>query len=444
MTAEIVIMNKSAVALAADSAVTVRDANSRGKIFNTANKVFSLSKYAPVGIMVSGGASVMGVPWEIIVKTFRDELKTDKFDTINDYCDRFFNFVDQFPFEADAEKQHIGQIAYSIFNDICKRMDSWVTQELSEKDTVTELEILVYLQSQIEEVSSLFSQNSDRMGILDGDTLNQLHDRYRDELDSIIKMFFEKHALSKENHDQLRRIAVHASHVGPQSSGIVIAGFGEKEYYPRCRSFYVGGVVAKHTIRSEDMNRQYKVGAGASAAILPFAQRNEVNTFIEGVSPVLSRVVTETFREIFGEHGELPQKLCDEIASKLGLQQDTHDDLQSSLGRICQGAYETAVSKFYEESQKNHLNPILETTAVLNKDELARMAETLINLESFRKQVVLDEETVGGPIDVAVITKGDGLIWIKRKHYFQPELNHHFFRNYFRNYPHTTFEGDEQ
>jgi len=42
------------------------------------------------------------------------------------------------------------------------------------------------------------------------------------------------------------------------------------------------------------------------------------------------------------------------------------------------------------------------------------------------------EETVGGPIDVAVISKGDGFVWIKRKHYFRPELNHCFFRNYFR------------
>jgi hypothetical protein len=44
----------------------------------------------------------------------------------------------------------------------------------------------------------------------------------------------------------------------------------------------------------------------------------------------------------------------------------------------------------------------------------------------------MDPETVGGPIDVAVISKGDGFVWIKRKHYFVPELNHHFFANYFK------------
>jgi hypothetical protein len=47
MTAEIAIV---AVALAADSAVTLRDPNN-SKICNTANKLFMLSKFEPVGIM---------------------------------------------------------------------------------------------------------------------------------------------------------------------------------------------------------------------------------------------------------------------------------------------------------------------------------------------------------------------------------------------------------
>ena len=59
------------------------------------------------------------------------------------------------------------------------------------------------------------------------------------------------------------------------------------------------------------------------------------------------------------------------------------------------------------------------------------MAESLVNLTCLRKKISMDDETVGGPIDVAVISKGDGLIWIKRKHYFQLDYNKHFFTNYF-------------
>ena len=73
MTAEIVIMNTQGIALAADSAVTVQN-HRRQKIFSSANKIFSLSKYHPVGIMVYGNASFMGVPWETVIKLFRSTL----------------------------------------------------------------------------------------------------------------------------------------------------------------------------------------------------------------------------------------------------------------------------------------------------------------------------------------------------------------------------------
>ena len=70
MTAEVAILNKTAVALAADSAITF----SGNKIFNTGNKLFTLSKYQPIGIMIYGNAEFMGVPWETIIKFFREHL----------------------------------------------------------------------------------------------------------------------------------------------------------------------------------------------------------------------------------------------------------------------------------------------------------------------------------------------------------------------------------
>ena len=38
----------------------------------------------------------------------------------------------------------------------------------------------------------------------------------------------------------------------------------------------------------------------------------------------------------------------------------------------------------------------------------------------------MDIESVGGAIDVAVISKKDGFVCIKRKHYFDMAYNHHF------------------
>jgi hypothetical protein len=41
-------------------------------------------------------------------------------------------------------------------------------------------------------------------------------------------------------------------------------------------------------------------------------------------------------------------------------------------------------------------------------------------------------ETVGGPVDVAIISKYDGFIWIKRKHYFDKKQNPFFRQKYFK------------
>ena len=65
--------------------------------------------------------------------------------------------------------------------------------------------------------------------------------------------------------------------------------------------------------------------------------------------------------------------------------------------------------------------------------EQVTVARSLVNLNSFKKRMSMSLETVGGAVDVAVISKGDGFIWIDRKHYFDPALNPHFVHNRFPN-----------
>jgi hypothetical protein len=54
------------------------------------------------------------------------------------------------------------------------------------------------------------------------------------------------------------------------------------------------------------------------------------------------------------------------------------------------------------------------------------MAESLVNLTSFKLRISMKAPSVAGPIDVAVISKKDGFVWIKRKHYFPKDLNPQF------------------
>jgi len=117
MTAEIAIMNKEAIALAADSAVTLSSPDGQ-KIFTSANKLFALSKYHPVGIMIYGKASLMDIPWETIIKIFRKKLNKNSFNSLLEYADSFIEFVNKKNplFPIDEQKKYFSQILFSYFS----------------------------------------------------------------------------------------------------------------------------------------------------------------------------------------------------------------------------------------------------------------------------------------------------------------------------------------
>ncbi len=50
--------------------------------YNTADKMFMLSKYAPVGILIYNSASIMGIQLEIIIKQYRRKLGEKDFSNI--------------------------------------------------------------------------------------------------------------------------------------------------------------------------------------------------------------------------------------------------------------------------------------------------------------------------------------------------------------------------
>ncbi|MCU0073307.1 hypothetical protein N8H71_17065 [Pseudomonas koreensis] len=98
MTAEIAIMSRTAVVLAADSATTVtswKDGQQEKRYFKGANKLFELSRVGPVGLMIYGSADLHGVPWELPIKAYRESLGHDQYDKLETYPQRFFEFVEK-------------------------------------------------------------------------------------------------------------------------------------------------------------------------------------------------------------------------------------------------------------------------------------------------------------------------------------------------------------
>jgi hypothetical protein len=52
---------------------------------------------------------------------------------------------------------------------------------------------------------------------------------------------------------------------------------------------------------------------------------------------------------------------------------------------------------------------------IAGRDELAETARDLVTLNIFKKRIMAQKETVGGAVDVAVISREGGFHWTSRK-----------------------------
>lgn len=408
--------------MAADSAVTIAGK----KVYNSANKLFMLSKYHPVGIMVYGNAEFMGFPWEVLIKLYREELGKKEFDTIANYAEHFFDFLSTSEHIGQQdEAAYVTQTAFPIYAETIKRIRNSIERLIQKNGTASDKDTQSIIST---EVSKMFDEISQREYYFEQTTKTEarLAKIFASALSSKILSVFDKLPISSALQTKLVKIGVMAitRKIFDHASGVVFSGFGKTEIFPSMLSCEINCRANKKLIRSRADNAgiSLSIANGSTAVIKPFAQGEMVHAFMEGIDPYLNRLSSKYLETVFRE---FPQK----ILEQLNLAND--DTLKQGLLKAGQDVFENYQRALKDYQRINHVDPVLNAVASLPKDELAAMAESLINLTSFKRKVTIETETVGGAIDVAVISKGDGFIWIKRKHYFPPQLNHHFTANYF-------------
>lgn len=73
------------------------------------------------------------------------------------------------------------------------------------------------------------------------------------------------------------------------------------------------------------------------------------------------------------------------------------------------------VESFESTSTKEWVDPFVSTLVNLPIVSLAKTAESLVELQILRQSTQAVQDTVGGAIDVAVVTRDLGIQWFKHK-----------------------------
>lgn len=425
MTAVVGILNKHGMALAADSAVTISGPDGT-KILNRANKIFTLSKYHPVGIMIYNNATFMDVPWETIIKMYRDQLGTRSFPKLTDYQGDFLKYLRDFDGLNDVDLQKTDKVRFA--KNIIHEIIESVHEDLENEDS----EISDFESAILERFEFIIKTATEE--IREADRLPDFQDFNIEELDSekesILKVLQNLYKeAGKEPPPDVEAIFLEhitlllATPAGMiDFTGLVFCGFGELEIYPQLAAVNISSMVGSRLRYIQDSKKSASVSHRHRSFIRPFAQTDVIDTLLSGIDPFLNQLYMKNFEAGIQEFiGQLSESLR---------------PLQPGLADALLGFnYSEIKAKIAEQNmlakRANYIQPLLGAVATLSKEDLAEMAESLIYLTYLKRRMTQQEESVGGPVDVAVISKGDGFIWIKRKHYFSPELNQFFFKNYF-------------
>lgn len=425
MTAEIAIINKSAIALAADSKVTLTRGGKQ-KTYDTVNKLFTISKSEPVGAMIYGNAEFMEFPWETIIKEYRRQKPRKRFDTVFDWADDLLAFLTGFfPFTEGDENDLVARTASGAMATITNRYIEFVQAHGDVPDFADGLRAEFQLHiDRLEAFADYFS--AQEWQVL-GPRLAPVFDSLC--ANGIPAMAPELQATCRNFAELTIRKAVASS----AHSGLVVAGFGEKELLPSLVSFEIDGIIGGRLKGLESV--RFDATRKSHGLIRPFAQSDMVFRFMEGIDPEYAAELEQGISKLLVDNAV-------KTAQALGQTKAQTDAMLPAF----QAATDAALKEFVQSSNQLRRNrfaqPIIEMTMSLPKDELAHLAESLVSLTSLQRRVSREIETVGGAIDVAVISKGDGFVWIKRKHYFSADRNLRFVNGYLSEYE-GEGQGDE-
>ena len=423
MTAEVVLMNKASVAMAADSAVTISQGRRGFKTFHTVNKVFELKRGSGVGVMIYNNAEFNGVPWETVIKRFR-QLRPAFHANVSDYADEFLEYLAT---EQAAPRDHdgavitdaINQHTLGVFDFLRRRGGEWISRNgVVKKAPLDRIfsEYLDLLTRRLEEAEEpAWSKELD----------NHLKSgEYRDIVHDFVKEMFNALPVklaSLSRLEDLLCVALTKCLREPSESGLVMAGFGEAAVFPSMIACRVRGRVAG-IVRSVHQ-RHIEISLDVPSHIETFAQDEQAQGFLTGItSQVRGQVLNYwgTWAKDFAENAnEAIQNKVPTIKSS-----NTRDKIASAMAELAEQAMLEFGARMAHHESEVVFGPMLRSVAVLPKDEVGTLASSLVNVTSLRQKMsISDLETVGGPVDCALISPGDGFIWLSRKHYFDKNLN---------------------
>ncbi|WP_377159574.1 hypothetical protein ACFJIX_09965 [Roseateles sp. UC29_93] len=411
MTSEVLLLNKRAIVIGADSAATTSSGSDHPRYSKSANKIFELTKNGAMAAAVFGNASIDAVPWELAIKLFRSHLGPRTFNRTLEYAAAIISFLTAndrlFP-TTFREQETTGQFDAAI-KEVARLA---CNGDESILDTALPLDLRRSAwDRQVNRIRAILNAR----GVAAPLTEEAMH-RALEDLDPWVRraqiQIAGSDSLQAMDCEDLADLGHRLRYVMPEvllpRSGLVIAGYGEDQIFPSYVQLEIFGHLGDELFYR--LQNSYEMTRDGDALIQPFAMSSMINVFTDGFDRALEGIVNEQSQIAFAK---VFQRL-----HEAGI--DVPDQCIEQISDTCQRDFMADWKRLNWQSNRAPLLGILQSLGI---EEMAHLATSLLELQSLKERVTSSTETVGGPIDVAVITKEEGLVWIHRKHFFDLSRN---------------------
>lgn len=411
MTAIVGILNKHGVAVAADSAMTVTSGDSR-KIYNTSQKIFPLSDGSPVAIMTYGSALFMGVPWEVIIGLYRKEHGRKPFRTMAECCDDFLSFLRKSRYFCGKENQkwyflrELNQVYDKLTGAARARAEEEIEQMADPTEEQRKAVVRKHLKDVLKELPELCRKDG-KAEELKGCSFRKFEKCTAELWDEFLKcaeVKLDEDLKSEWHHVMYEYIT---SEFFYKASGLVFIGYGSGDLFPSYHSIYVSGIFDGKLRWCQDDSDRIEAEKRTSI-ICPFAQDDVIMTMVNGIAPDLQTKTEEESREEISGYRQ-------EVINILKGAQVPEDVIAKVSGIDIDGYGQTFTKHIEAFMNDNYIKGVLDAVESFNMGDLADMAGSLISVTNLQRRFSSSEESVGGPVDVAVMTRADGFRWVRRK-----------------------------
>ena len=415
MTALVSILNKKAVVIAADSAVTSTKGG-KTKIFNTANKIFRLSDNKPVGVMIYDSDQFMQTPWDVLFKLYRDRRSNKSFDTLKEYAEDFLGFLKSEKHCNSAENQlawftsELSSHYYKVQGNARQECEE-ALQENPDADAQQLFQERVRENMRIS--NEAFSE-ADMCPEFDRYSLRQIRSYGKERFDDLMELCKEDGMPGTREEWEENFYNYIRSQCFNNETGIVFVGYGDDDIFPSLLPVHVAGLIEGHLRFYYDEIES--IDNDNDASIQPFAQTDTMISLMKGVHPAMYDTVLDRLADaMVATRTKIVEALKAESASDF------------LVKKVEEGALDEIHDKFHDDMksyiQDTFVNGIVDAVSSFNIEDLVKMAESLISITNLQRHFSSSEESVGGPVDVAVITKSEGFVWVNHKQWFQQEMN---------------------